>query len=386
MPDEHTTPDSLRNLERDCADTSTPDKRFTVKSWGEVLAAEIAPQEGFFGDCFFTLGQIQAIFGQGGLGKSRIALNLARNNVLGFPFLGHPTGQPLCHLFMGNENDIHRWKKDMTCMSKGLGQNQIDALSANIHVTTLERPEDSIITLAAPDAKERWSQTISSVNPAVLWLDPWGAVMDGDTLSETDVRSTLQTVLQMTRHTNPKCAVVILAHARTGLANIEQAVGFDAANFGKDSKALYSAARAVVNLAPYDESEHPDLVFVFAKNNNGPKPKPLRIQLDPDTLTYSEAGNIEIQTWRESIRATRRPLNRQAQKLPFDERKALEIAATPMTKGEFVEALCNVGMTRDSAKNGAARLLRENKLRQVKHGRRNGHLIGTPEALQREGL
>jgi AAA domain len=270
------------------ADCGAPEYRgYTIKGWREVLDTLVPPREYFFGSDFFGLEQIQCIIGQGGLGKSRFALNMARNNVLQLPLCDQPTGtRPLRHLFIGSENDIHRWKIDMACMSRGLIGRELDLLEENIHVTTLEAEGDAFINLGDEDAVARWEETLERFKPDVVWVDPWGDVIDGESCSDGDIRKTLSKIIRLTRAVNPKAGVVILAHARTGRTNIEQCVGYDAPNFLKDGKALYSTSRAVVNLAPYDESEHPLIVMGFAKNNNGKKPVPIVIGLDDKTLTY----------------------------------------------------------------------------------------------------
>jgi hypothetical protein len=353
---------------------------FTVRSWGEMVEAELPPQKFFLGN-LFACGQVQTVFGLGGIGKSRIATNIARNNVLGLPFLNLPTGQPLRHLFVGSENNIHRWQSDTRAMSQGLNQAQRAQLAEHIHGTTLEAPSDCFITLGDDAVKNRWRETIRKHRPDVLWVDPWGDVLMGDGF-DRDVRETISTLRTIAGQVNPDCGIAMLAHSRTGASNIAQAVGFDASNFGKDSKALFSCSRAVINLAPYDEAEHPDLVFVNAKNNNAEKIAPMIITLDPVTMTYGFKDWLDSEAWRESVRNSARTSRGGAQSVKFDDNAVLGIAQTVRTVSELHETIKGWGVTKRATDAGIDRLEREGQLKRVKAGTRNKFLIGTPDAVQ----
>ena len=65
-----------------------------------------------------------------------------------------------------------------------------------------------------------------------------------------------------------------------------EAVGYDGANFGKGSKALYSCARSVFNLAPGNEEENPQILVACPKNNDGPRPATFALMLDQTSMTY----------------------------------------------------------------------------------------------------
>ena len=275
---------------------------YSTRAWDELGRMLLAPPEIVWGG--FALGGSCVIFGQGGLGKSRLALNLARNQVLGIPFAGLPTApRPLRHLLMGSENSIHRLQNDVRKMNAGLDPEQVAKLGAHIRLATLEGPEDTHISLAAPKNVERWAATLEAWPPDVLWADPWGDVLAGEANADEDTRATLSALRRLLRKVNPAAGLGILAHARTGARNIMQAVGYDAANFGKGSKALYSSARCVWNLAPGDETENPTLVCVHAKSNDGPKVPPFAVSLDPETMTYTREAEFDFEAWRDEVGA-----------------------------------------------------------------------------------
>lgn len=276
--------------------------RYTVRSWSEISTMSLKPRGWFWGECF-ALGQLQTIIGQGGLGKSRMALNLVRNQVLGLPFGGLPTGQkPLAHLMMGSENSIHRLQYDIQRMSRGLSEDQRRLLGGRIFLATIENPDDGYISLDSEMNVKRWKSTVQSVKPDVLWVDPYGDIHAGDANSDSDTRYTIGMLSRLVRAVNPEAGIVILHHARTGSSNIAQAVGFDAANFGKNSKALFSSCRSVVNLAPFDKSDNPPILCANAKNNNARRFEPFKLVLDEDSMTYSHES-VDVEAWQNEVMA-----------------------------------------------------------------------------------
>ena len=326
-----------------------PVQPYSTRGWAELGRLLLVPKVYWWGQTF-ALGELGVIFGQGGLGKSRMALNLSRNQVLVADFAGLPTGsKPLRHLHMGSENSIHRLQHDVRAMSNGLDQEQLALLDSNIRLATLENQDDPFITVANPANVKRWKATLEAFKPDVLWVDPWGDVLDGEANSDEDTRATLATLRRLLRAVNPEGSLVVLAHSRTGANNIAQAIGFDAANFGKGSKALYSAARVVWNLAPADETETPGVVCYCAKNNNGPRPVPFAVVLDPDTMSYSLDPDFDFDAWQDLV-AQRAKGSRTVKRARLTAEKVMEIVGSrSWTMTEARQLLRDAGATRDEA-------------------------------------
>jgi hypothetical protein len=71
-------------------------------------------------------------------------------------------------------------------------------------------------------------------------------LLDGEANSDEDARQTLSALRRLLRKVSPAAGMGILAHARTGARNIAQAMGYDAANFGKGSQSpLFGGALCV---------------------------------------------------------------------------------------------------------------------------------------------
>jgi len=283
-----------------------PAPPYTIRSWGEIRTIQLPPRDTFF-DQVFATACVQSIVGQGGVGKSRISLNLARNNVLEIPFCGLDTGKRKKWLFVGNENSVLRWQRDIIAMSQGLSPDQIALLNAHIFLHCLETPEDAHICLADESIKQKWQTTIAAINPDVLVGDPWGEIQFGDPNNDLDSRQSIRELIRICHHTNHKMAVVILHHARTGRSNIVQAAGWDKGNFGKGSKALYSGSRAQINIAPADPDDHSRLVMVCAKSNDAPPFKTRGVILDEETMTYDEDPSFDFDAWVNDVEGKRQP-------------------------------------------------------------------------------
>jgi len=376
---------ALEALETQLEQTTRPDPRpYSTRAWGELVAMDLPPVEYFWGSTF-AAGQMQAIYGQGGLGKSRVSLNLARNQVLGLPFAGMDTGtRPLRHLLMGSENSIYRLQYDTQRQSRNLTPGEMEALSRHIRMATLEAPDDAFISLADPANVQRWIDTVEAFGPDVLWVDPFGDVRPGDANSDADTRWTITELLRIARKHNAGAGLVILSHARTGAKNILQAVGYDGANFGKDSKALYSCARAVINMAPGDETENPPLLLANSKNNNGPRFDPFAVRLDPETMLYSRDDEFDVQEWISDVQSAANG-KRGGIRRRLSEDAAFDVLGDDTgTATEVRQKLRDAGATRDEADDLCKRLVTAGRWErwrpQLQH---TAIFIGPPSAMDK---
>ncbi len=363
-------------------------RAYSTRSWSEIARLCLPPPVWFLGECF-ALGhgrvRLHVIFGQGGLGKSRIGMNIARNQVLGLPFGGLATGsEPLRHLFMGTENGLHRLQYDIRMMSAGLSASQIELLSDHIFLATLEAADDPYVTLADPANVDRWRVTIEQRRPDVLWVDPWGDVQAGDANAETDARWTISELTKILGAVNRDAAIVVLAHARTGVRNIMEAVGYDGANFGKGSKALYSCARCVFNLAPGTEDDNPPVVVACPKNNDGAKPQPFALEMDTASMTYEEMPHFDVEEWIQEIRDRASGRRKKGQQARLTEDQAVEIlGGETETAGGLRLRLRDAGATRDEADDLVKRIVAAGRWEQWRpDGKNQPTYIGTEAAMK----
>lgn len=350
-------------VDQEARDNPPPAPPFTVKSWGDIHRMILPPRDTFLGD-IFALGCIQSLMGQGGVGKSRISLNLARNNVLGLPFCGLSTGTPKKWLFIGNENSAHRWQRDIVAMSAGLTAEQKALLAANIHVQVIESPDDAFICLSDETIKQKWHQTIAAIKPDIVVGDPWGEIQYGDPNNDLDTRQSIRDLVRICNKVNVNMALVILHHARTGRQNIIQAAGWDKGNFGKGSKALYSGARAVINIAPADPDDHSKLVMVCAKTNDAKPFETMGIKLDEETMTYDVDPDFDLEAWTMDVEGKRAPAGT---KLVAQD--VVDACQKPATKRDIIQRLMDErGAGKSAAYNVFNKAVENGLIREGKNG------------------
>lgn len=380
---------ALDALTTQAAPTESTPQPYTTRAWDEISRLQLPAPVWFLGECF-ALGygrvRLHAIFGQGGLGKSRIALNIARNQVLGVPFADMPTGTtPLRHLLMGTENGLHRLQSDIRRMSAGLSHEETRRLDGHIFLATLEAVDDPYVILSDSANVARWRATIELRRPDVLWVDPWGDVQAGDANADNDARGTITELSRILARVNQKAALVVLAHARTGAKNIMEAVGYDAANFGKGSKALYSCARCVFNLAPGSEDETPPILVACPKNNDGRKPAPFALSLDPETMTYQRDSAFDIEAWLTDIRTRASGKRKGSERRRLTEADALSALGddTDTTSG-LRRRLREKGANRDDADDLVKRVVASGEWEQWRPaGKNRPTYIGPSKAMKR---
>jgi len=287
--------------------TTPPDvKPFTVWTISQFRSWQEPPDLNILGDGLLQKGGLAVVGGQGGVGKSRYALQLAICQTLGLPFVGLDThGKPQRWLFIGNENSISRMKTDLDAMLSQYTEEQIDILERHLFMQALVDTDDYFISLGDEDIKARWIQTLMEFRPTVLVADPFGNILDGDMLKDADVRRTIAELTKIAREANPLMAIVILHHARTGRQNILQAVGWDKGNFLIGSKALYSAARTVINMAPGDKEDSSKVVMSCGKSNNAKAFSTVGLCLNETTHFYEIDTDFDLEAWEADVSGER---------------------------------------------------------------------------------
>lgn len=309
MPEEKASPlavvigkvtmDEAFRLEDEAA-LPTP-KPYTVKSWGQILAASLPPRIAIYGD-LFALRQVQVVVGQGGVGKSRWVTGLAVAQVLGREFCGLPThAKPLRWLFLGTENSLHRQQNDLKAIHSTVNSTENTLLDSHLFFQVVDSLEDAFMSLSETAIQQKWRDTIKEVNPDVVVVDPFGEAMAGDVNKDQDVRATMRTLVRVCRCVNHEAGIVILHHARTGRQNIGQAAGWDKANFALGSKALYSGCRAMINLAPGKADDSGSVVMSCAKANDCRPFETRGLMLDEATMTYVVDPGFDLDAWQADV-------------------------------------------------------------------------------------
>ena len=287
------------------AATALPEEVYSTRDAMDILVDNRQDPEEVWGGLQLVPGQIMEVIGGSGLGKSRMMLNLAVNQVLGRPFAGLPTLQrPLTWLFYGNENSFYRFRYDLRKMVSVLTTQEREKLRGRIWLPTMETAGDAFVSFTDERNREKLKATMRQRKPDVLVLDPWGSFIDGDELSDGDVRRTITEIIDIlaANDSETPTVAIVLNHSRNGLSEIVKAAGPERANYGKNSKAIFSVVRCVWNLRPAELAEPPNKIeLIHAKSSDRAPYLPRAVSLNKDTFHYQEDTTFNHAVWQAAL-------------------------------------------------------------------------------------
>jgi len=363
---------------------------YVVRSAKKVLEANPTPPTELWGGICLN-NDINQIIGQSGIGKSRIVLDLAvrqcladtqpeeRRDELGNVVVPEFAGLPLYRgevkwLLIGTENDIYRYHQDLRSMTKCCTPEQIDVLGRRLFMMTLEGEGDTYVAIDGDDGAEGGNFTklqaiIAQTMPDVVVFDPWGDVIGGSELDDRVVRDTIAALRRLKQGIKDQMAIIIVNHSRMGLAESAKATGLDAANFGKNSKALYTISRCVWNLTFLENDLNSKLVaLVNAKRSNGEKYTSRAVRLNTEYMTYDTVYNIDVDQALRNLRseATKPEQNKaevRAKQYGDDSNKAIGLVKKALEAGiktkAYLESKVMAAGCTEREKNGVFAVLVE---------------------------
>jgi hypothetical protein len=280
-------------------------KPISMRSPDEILAMPRNPKANFLGDRLIGIAQQLVLAGIGGLGKSRLLLQLLVALVLELIWCGLETHNTKGTRWMliQTQNGMDRLQKDLESLKKYVGQDW-PLVNQNLKIHTLETDRDLMLHLSD-------HQNVHDLECAIREFDPIGVAYDplvdfgiGDLSRDVDMAATCSVIGRISRTGNPERAIIIATHAITGMAGIKKAFGFEAAGFGRNSKVLQTWARSVINIVPATE-DYGILVLTCGKNNDGKMFEPLAIRRT-DELIYVLEPDFDITAFRERIESPRK--------------------------------------------------------------------------------
>ncbi len=289
------------------AENKTGRRTFTLWKPSQFIAYKVDPSSILLGEGYLEKGDWTSIVGIGGLGKTRLALWLAICQILGREWCGITVaGEPQKIVILSTENGIRRWKYDLEKYFANLTEAECAKVDDHLLIMALTSDESGDLNLGNPEAVCQLMNTLSDTAPGILILDPWADMVAGDENKTADVNHSVRTLRAVIRRVCPASAVLVVAHARTGSSNVAQAgSNFNAGNFGRGSKALYSAVRCEMQLAPRDDEDPNLLVLLCGKSNNAPKFEARAINFDPEKFTFTADPDFDVETWRDDVNGKR---------------------------------------------------------------------------------
>jgi hypothetical protein len=247
---------------------------------------------------YMTRGELTTLIGQGGLGKSRLALWQAICQITGRKWCGFEMyPEPQTWLFLGDENSIARFKEDLRHMYLTLTTKEIELVDQFLRLPAIQELEDMDLCLLDDQVKARIALTIVQHKPGVIVADPLANIAPNDIAKPEGMKEAVRLIMGIVRKAAPRAVLELLHHARTGRANIAQGVGYDAANFASGGKALFASARCQMNLMPGHEQDETRLVLSCAKSNNCAKFDTRGLIFAPETFTYDIDPDFDLAAW-----------------------------------------------------------------------------------------
>jgi hypothetical protein len=277
----------------------------TIRTLGEILDMSFDDKELVLPNGYLALGERTAICGMGGVGKSRLIMQLALCCRAGRDFLGWKTQRPeLRWLFLQTENSNRRLKYDLARMFSAFTPDEQEAIKAGVFFHTLEADDDGFLMLDGENS-ERIVNAVAAVGADVVVFDPLRDFGADDLNADRHMTETLREISRITKRGNPKRIPVIIHHAGTGKAGILKATGFDRSSFGRNSKVLFSWTRAQINVAPGLPDDNSVIVVSSAKCSNAQEFEPFAAALDEKTMLYRRDEGFDLDAWQRSLESPR---------------------------------------------------------------------------------
>ena len=369
--------------------------KFTTADALDIEADVSEPPEEIWGGLRLAPGQLMEIIGGSGLGKSRMMLNLAVNQVLGRDFAGLPTcKRPLKWLFYGNENGFYRYRNDLRQMLKFCTADERERLRGHIFLPTMSKPMDAYVSFSDEQNRIKLKTTIRYRDADVVVLDPWGAVIDGDELDDGDVRKTIFEIMDvLAANVEKPTAGIILNHSRNGIKELVDAAGFAAANYGKNSKAIFSVMRNVWNLRPAHFAEPVTKIeLIHAKSSDFAAYEPRAVDFDPNTFSYRLDHTFSHEAWQYELERARRSGSAMTTEQRTDvyrrqgdemRRKILQHVTSRghLYRSELEEWMYSQGMAKNKALTTYSGLIESGELAKITEHGTSKVIVGTPTEI-----
>lgn len=270
----------------------------------EILGMKFDDSDCYLGDRMLAAGQPTSFLGPGGIGKSRMVLQLAISCITGRKFLGletHCRGKRW--LVLQTENSTRRIQADLKNIIAGLDltKREIDILGESLVFHTVENERDALLDLDDPESLENVECCIQDTFPDFVILDPLNTFTTGDLNSDRDCRAVLTTISRIVKKGDPQRVPFIVHHSLTGKAGASRAVGWDRGSYGRNSKVLHAFVRSQWNLAPADPDDDSRLILACGKNNNGYQFEDIGVRFDKGLGIYLPDEDFDPDEYREQV-------------------------------------------------------------------------------------
>lgn len=280
--------------------TSKKPNHLTSKNPQDIMNANLPAIKSYFADSVIAPGDFTTILGQGGIGKSRIATQLAVCCILGIPFCGqHTNAKGLPWFILQAENSTRRLQQDLQNIKNWISEAQWQELIPLLHFHTLDSELDHNLALTSDTTRNIIANTIDHIKPHFVLWDALPDFAIGNLNSDEDMHATIQAIIELTKYKDTSRTPLAIHHSQAGKAGQEKITGFDRVAFGRNSKRLYNRSRGQINIAPANPDNNRELIFACGKNNDGPEFKPYGIILT-ENMIYEENPDFSLDAWEDA--------------------------------------------------------------------------------------
>lgn len=199
-----------------------PNEGFQIQSFGEVMSS-LQTTPGWLIPGFWMKASHGIVAGEPKSFKSTIAMDMMMSVASGAPFLGkYPVEQAGTVLYIQNENAewIMKDRFEKMLKNKGLvGKVSYQETSTKIKVkfapdVPLYMINQQGFMLTDEDQQEYLEETIKTMKPALVVLDPLYLMFDGDIASAQELFPVLQWLLYLKNEYN--CGIMLIHHWNKG--------------------------------------------------------------------------------------------------------------------------------------------------------------------------
>lgn len=286
-------------------EASIPVAPLTIRSPDEILGMPLDDTDNLVGDRLLAKTQNMTMLGAGGIGKSRLLLQLAVCAITGRPFVGLEThAKGLSWLIMQGENSNRRLQFDLAGLRTWCGDDW-PLVEAGLRIHTLESDTDGFLSLDSEENYSRTLEAITTLNPDIVAFDTLNNFSIGDPNKDADMRDTCSALSRLGKHGNPNRATVTLHHALTGRAGVAKATGWERGGFGRNSKVLQAWTRGQINVSPGTADDNDTLVLSCGKCSNGKEFPTFAVRLNPKLMIYEVARDFDLAAWESEISGKR---------------------------------------------------------------------------------
>lgn len=331
----------------------------SLRNAEELWTMQFDDSDNYIGDRMMAAGSLCSFIGPGGIGKSRIVLQMAACCILGREFLGLVTrARDKKWLFLQTENNNRRLHSDLKNLVSGMGLNEAErkALFRRLDFHTVEHDEDGFINMEDLESAQNVEAAIFDSNPDIVVVDPLNTFTSEDLNSDRPMAAVITKLVRAIKKGNPNRVPLIIHHSITGRAGAQKAVGWDKSSYGRNSKVLYGRVRSQWNLGKVDPDDESRLVLACGKNNDGKPFDEIGILVESNPTFYVIDQDHDPEAYRESIGAEsgkKRGHTIDAEKVILD----LIPQSRMIEKKELIEQATRSGVGENKARNALSRLL-----------------------------